>query len=768
MNADAPSTDMEDLTSYFDLSPEGFPWRGTCAQDIESRRAQMSDLLIFDILLSSGGLRQPDTLWPVTDVASLRRLLNAIEESTYDALKKDCLVYFLLKWHQDDRAGRFKVERCIPPQFSALSDAYWHLDTGINIEHAVCLLSDVRLNRDYTSKILQAISLSENSTSLIIKYIRTAKPLLTEPDDIDIFQKTFPERSEARGRLLRKILHWCLSRASIFSLHTIWSLMKFSNWLAIHRPDPLTHLVSLPLSPFEQFFVHAYALDPPSDIPSASVPIIQDLVCVRLIQSGNYAEAIKLDRQFATAPHGGRASKAVEERRKMMDEILAVMPIIERSQVEEELEALGQAIGKGKGISCAANVTNTQQNGANGDLSMSWEEIQPSNEQPPSSASRPASASKPFVVGRPATGTPRFGTSSAPRKSLNGALPVQESFTVTGRNLFPPSPTAAQASTSNLPGTQPHVPTIPLSTTANTRSAAASGLKPSIAGGLRFPSTAQPHTTTAEAAALFDTKTPAIFVQNAFYTPDSQSIPNGKRPLPDADTDIETDVPERDKGFRVDDDVEMHSDGASDADLALNVNATTQEEEVNEPPARSDFAQSIFAPESSLGRGRRTLPSFEQLPPGAFMEDELAFAPAPRPTSPSPPPPKTRSTPRARKTPAKQAKRDSALSRSVPGAFSGGPDAENEDDRDQIAPLPERPSRRSRVTRASMSSADGEDEGEVRMVRRSSRLSAASSSPEPVSPQKISAGRARKARVSASSSGIPIPTGKSTRSSRRR
>ena len=94
----------------------------------------MSDLLIFDILLSSGGVRQPDALWPPTDPESLRRLLSAIEESTYDTLKKDCLVYFLLKWHQDGREERFKEERCIPPQFAMLSDAYWHLDSGVHVE----------------------------------------------------------------------------------------------------------------------------------------------------------------------------------------------------------------------------------------------------------------------------------------------------------------------------------------------------------------------------------------------------------------------------------------------------------------------------------------------------------------------------------------------------------------------------------------------------------------------------------------------------------
>lgn len=93
----------------------------------------MYNTLIFDILLTSGGIREPYLLFPPEDVESLQKLLDAIQSSTYDTLKKDCLVYFLLKWHQDGREKGFQQQRCIPPQFAALADAYWHLDTGINV-----------------------------------------------------------------------------------------------------------------------------------------------------------------------------------------------------------------------------------------------------------------------------------------------------------------------------------------------------------------------------------------------------------------------------------------------------------------------------------------------------------------------------------------------------------------------------------------------------------------------------------------------------------
>lgn len=94
-------------------------------------------------------------------------------------------------------------------------------------QRAVSILSDARLNRDYASKIIHAISLAPNPAPLIVRYIRTAKPLLTEPVDLDVytlalaesslreawqFQRTFNETEPTRSRLLSKTIQWCLTR----------------------------------------------------------------------------------------------------------------------------------------------------------------------------------------------------------------------------------------------------------------------------------------------------------------------------------------------------------------------------------------------------------------------------------------------------------------------------------------------------------------------------------------------------------------------------
>ena len=120
----------------FDTSRDKFPWGESVALTIERRRADMSDMLIFDTLLYQGGIKTPHNLYPPRDKPSLRALLNAIDESRYDTLKKDNLVYFLLKWNGEEKAQMFKEQKCMPPHYSALVDAYYLLDTGSDI--AVC------------------------------------------------------------------------------------------------------------------------------------------------------------------------------------------------------------------------------------------------------------------------------------------------------------------------------------------------------------------------------------------------------------------------------------------------------------------------------------------------------------------------------------------------------------------------------------------------------------------------------------------------------
>ncbi|KAK7437878.1 hypothetical protein VKT23_007691 [Stygiomarasmius scandens] len=376
---------------YFDFAnSDNFPWRDPRPTEIEQRRALLSDVLLYDLLLQCGGVREPDIMYPPHDTSSLDRLLEAITTSTYDTLKKDCLVYYLLKWYMDGREARFQLDRCISPQFAKLADAYWCLDSGLNVAYAVSLLSDCRLNTDYASKILQAISSAPitdpypSHYPLIVKYIRTAKPLLTEPQDLDTyiialansssnslfdawqFQRTFSEEDPTRTRLLKKLLQWCVTPKP--------------------RADALGHLLTLPLTPFEKGVLHSYAASSPPKNPSQPAPaeflsspavglaIFQNLACTRLIQTGDYADAIKLHRKFMASPVGSgtfssvAVANAISDRTSLIDSVYASLPAVERALLDMELEGAPMS---------TLTTTMTASGMGMGDIVMSssWEDV---------------------------------------------------------------------------------------------------------------------------------------------------------------------------------------------------------------------------------------------------------------------------------------------------------------------------------------------------------------------------------------------------------
>jgi hypothetical protein len=627
----------------------------------------------------------------------------------------------------------------------------------------------VRLNRDYPSKILQAISLSDNANPLILKYVRTAKPPLLEPIDIDTYtvalaesslleawqyQRTFPEANETRPRLVHKILEWCLSRTS--SLLVSLLLLNADISIAQPRPEPLAQLLAFPFSDYEQTLVHKYALQPSTSLPPSSIPVIQDLVCVRLVQSGQYASAIKLDRRFAASIIPGttaKMQKAIHERRKMMDELLATLPSVERDLIEVELEAEASGVrtsgtsffGKGKGKGRANGTT------------ASWDDVVP------------LSATANGSTGPPKVGL-QFGASPIPTISARNDMPrfggsvsrPPPTGTANG-NIFVPLSASTSAPSQTQPQQSPfssratHV--FPLSSSQSSRTPApllgSSGIKyptPLFSQSARAPPAG------VNAPSLFSLAGSANQTRNAFYTP---PVTNGvKRSLGEDEPRPVVDVPPAPRSADEppapivnDDDVNMDSDddyaAASRRADVSHVNGTTKA--VPTELSYSVFGNSSEAKQPPTKSRRITRADSEvKMPPGAYFPDDHEISTTTGATtkhqrnpSSSPPPPPVKKT-RSSGSRTQKLANEPNLRRSLPGAFIPEEDNEEEDD---IAPLPvpsKRPARKPRSTRSA-----GSEDGEARPTRRSTRLSTASSvtsaSPEPPSPQ-TTTGKVRKSK----------------------
>ena len=504
--------------------------------------------------------------------------------------------------------------------------------------------------------------------------------------------------------------------------------------------------MAFPISPVEQCLLHTYALKPPHDLLPASVAIIQDLVCVRLVQSGDFSAAITLDRQFSTAgSEGAEVVKAARERRKMMDDILGSMTYAERTLLENELGQPSMLVSTP--ASQVAKPAPPKPRAPLGDLSMSWEEI-------------------PAVSSSDGISTPRRTGSLTPRLpekhagfSGSGRFEPKSSLTGLAQNSLFSSPSQKPLATSpfaQLPPRKPiSAPPVPLVGPSGIKFAHSTALQKTV------------HSSNALTTSLFEKSGSAKQAPNAFYKPPPPSTKTSRTlPTEDVATSLRA---------RAEDDICIASDGDNDFIIHEEGDVTIVPGEADDEP---ELAFSLFGNRSAASNehqirapASKHVEHKKRAPPGAFYdenEDESDVDSPRRSTLPqqrtfrrSQPRPRSPS-PRRRPIDRKDDIKGHTLAQSIPGSLL---DEEAEQDADHVAPLP--PSRPARKSRAGAST---KPKPENTPARRSSRLSMTSSvasvSPEPLSPP-AKAAKPRKG-TRTSNAGIGPGAATATRSSSRR
>jgi hypothetical protein len=527
------------------------------------------------------------------------------------------------------------------------------------------------------------------------------------------------EHSRTKAKLERDSREKSLS--GVFPVSYILLSFRFAVSIiaAKPRPEHLKQLIFFPLSPVEQSLLRNFALEPPMSFPASSIPVLQDLVCVRLIQSGQYLEAIKLDRQFASTRRGAQGPQFADRRRKMIEDVVAALPSIERLEIEEKLRVVGQrrveALPKPSPAKAPA------------DLSMSWEEISHPLHPPPTTSGAPR-----FILGRP---TYHHNQAKALTGPVGEAPPVQPVRLLLPSARIPGSESAAPPGLSGPSHMQNYAPTLPL---------------PPVTKGVSVGSGPRTNKSFLYSAGSASHRPSPLFSPRASREPrhstNDQATLNNQKATPSEELQVQDSSSQRDVVPQFG--AERRPDGKEQYDSPA---------QPPEPAPVTGFSESVFLsarPEVSPRKREAT----EPLLPGAFRAEREGTQPEPNPFVHSPPTPPTRPRP---------AKTRKTARTSIPGGFGEAGSGEE----DNVPPLPEvspvKRTTRRRVSRAS--SVDAEEDSAPVKPRRSSRLSAASSSPDP-SPQKISAPKAtRKTRSSAGSSattGIASATRSSTRKKR--
>ena len=220
---------------------------------------------------------------------------------------------------------------------------------------------------------------------------------------------------------------------------------------------------------------------------------------MRLVQAGQHAAAIKRDRQFSSVPRGGdKGLKVAHDRRQMLDELKAAMPVSERMLLELELEDFAQ----GRGMSGAKGKGRASELGT----SMSWEQIRPL------SSASVGKSNGVSVIGQ-RSGAPRFG---GPAPTAPPDDEEEEVFPSISRGAPASHAIPAPASGPPMPKTPSHGPFL-FGGVPSQSAQSSNGWFPKTTNGANGQTLfgGIPNGRTS----LFDTVGSANATPNAFYTP---------------------------------------------------------------------------------------------------------------------------------------------------------------------------------------------------------------------------------------------------------
>jgi hypothetical protein len=369
----------------------------------------------------------------------------------------------------------------------------------------------------------------------------------------------------------------CSSSLSVVRIRLTWC------HAAKPKQAPLAQLVAFPLAPYEESLLHTLAststslastTTPPVVLSPQAIIILQDLVCVRAIQAGDYTRAIKLDRQFSSVPSsisiGGAASTSTSqpsmgsgnrentERKAMMQDLLGSLPPAERTLLEEEIGRVATGV-RAPVQPLAPRPSLAGRRVPLGDLSMSWEDV----ESPRASVSGPGRGEVNGVSTSPALSGVGVGVGASPsparfdvglssaqartgrtgRTSIGSAPPAQAQAQAATQSPSPFSTLAPRSSgfTSRLSHTAPTVALV--GGTSGIKFTAFGTPLPSAAGMTSSNAISEPgktifHTATSAGASagakstrtsLFETSGSAKHAPNAFYNPPPVLTPTSKK-----------------------------------------------------------------------------------------------------------------------------------------------------------------------------------------------------------------------------------------------
>ncbi|WAQ81833.1 hypothetical protein PtA15_2A145 [Puccinia triticina] len=350
---------------------------------LRSREETIDGMLFFDRLMKIGSVPNFKDLFPPSHPSRLRHLLDSIDACDFDLLKKNCLVYYLLKEYGDGRENRFAIDRIIPSHFTRGLDGIWALDHS-QWQAAIRWMSDPTVTPDFLPEIIRTLA-TQPPLKLRSDYVMRFY-LLTQPS-LDLPSIEFVLRAMCINCNLRSA--WALQRSYgrperdrllriIFE--TCFGLNDYDQPL----PEVLQILVAFPFDELEDTTLFRFVIEAPRLLPGPHSMVAIQFYLSKLTSEARYVEAIRFERELSES--AGIVSNPDIDR--VIRGIAEMIPEVQRNMLELEFDQKHPILNQTQASNgMAEDPSNDMDLSASYDVcSLAWDPPPPPPELPPPSS----------------------------------------------------------------------------------------------------------------------------------------------------------------------------------------------------------------------------------------------------------------------------------------------------------------------------------------------------------------------------------------------